>query len=208
MQAAIKASCRTSFKGGTLATQWGIAMATQEGPANWINFLVSLVPLAQTILWILFAWLLLTRLWQRHSENRKFDCSLVSKGDHLKVGPVELGISSERLAELQKLPEASPLTVPELAPEAIGKPPTIPETVEQWVAYREGKYRETKGFFLAHTLVPSKTPDQKYDVFITVNKYPASRRFKDISISDIESANFFWGDIGGIACSVRNRAMV
>jgi hypothetical protein len=165
-------------------------------PANWINFLISLVPLVQTILWLALAIFLLYRFKGELRVVSQSIASLVSRGDRLKLGPIEFGISAARLAELRKLPEA---------PRAIADAPAIatrydsgseiprnPLTVEEWTAYREGKYREARGFFLAHTLVPSSVPGQKYDVFITVNKY-TSRKFADISISDVEVAGVLPG---------------
>jgi hypothetical protein len=165
-------------------------------PANWMSLLISLVPLAQSLAWVGFGWLLVSHFGKELKEMISSLAVLVSKGDHLKVGPVELGLSAERLAELRKLPAVPPPTETAapvaIAPEIVGNLPKNPMTLEEWTAYREGIYRGAKGFFLAHTLIPSNVKGQTYDVFITVNKY-ASRRFASISISDIEFAEFFLG---------------
>jgi hypothetical protein len=79
----------------------------KEEPAKWINFLIALVPLAQTCAWIVVAWFLLTRFGSDIARTVSSIATRVSRGDRIKVGPVEL--ATERIAVDECIREVSEL---------------------------------------------------------------------------------------------------
>jgi Domain of unknown function (DUF4062)/prokaryotic YEATS domain len=62
-----------------------------------------------------------------------------------------------------------------------------PASVGKWNKYRDGVYADRHGIFLAHTLSPSTTPGQLFDIFIFLSKHKA----KDTP--EIAQAEFFLG---------------
>jgi hypothetical protein len=79
----------------------------EEEPAKWINFLIAVVPLVQTCLWIVFALFLLTRFRSDIAKTVSSIATRVSRGDRIKVGPVEL--ATERIAVDECIREVSEL---------------------------------------------------------------------------------------------------
>lgn len=62
-----------------------------------------------------------------------------------------------------------------------------PESIDEWINYRNQVYSDSRRFFLVHTLWPSNDPDQEYDIFIYVINH------KNSNLSDIVKAEFFFG---------------
>ncbi len=54
-----------------------------------------------------------------------------------------------------------------------------PESIDEWINYRNQVYSDSRRFFLVHTLWPSNDPDQEYDIFIYVINH------KNSNLSDI-----------------------
>lgn len=81
---------------------------------------------------------------------------------------------------------------------AQGKRPRSPTSVKSWNAERTRIYSEARNIFIAHTLRPSKEPNQWYDIAIYLvfhrSNTPAHSR---IDLSDVLQADFFLGPYFG-----------
>ena len=60
-------------------------------------------------------------------------------------------------------------------------------SVEEWIHHRDTVYSATQGYFLAHTLSPSKIPNQLFDIFIYLRKH------KSQNTPEVNYAEFFLG---------------
>ena len=66
-------------------------------------------------------------------------------------------------------------------------PSPVIKATPRWNEVRNGVYAQSKGFFLVHTLVPSNTPGQLFDISIYL------LRHKSDDFSPVVSAEFFLG---------------
>lgn len=66
-----------------------------------------------------------------------------------------------------------------------------PQSAEQWASLRNGEYDDCRGVFLVHSLVPSSSPGQEFDIHIYL------LRHKSEDNSDIAEAEFFLGHYWG-----------
>lgn len=64
-------------------------------------------------------------------------------------------------------------------------------TEDDWTTERNGIYENSRGYFIAHVLEPSRKEGQEYDVFIYLIRH------KSKEYSDIEKAEFFFGHYWG-----------
>lgn len=62
---------------------------------------------------------------------------------------------------------------------------------EEWNRQRDGIYSSNRGFFLIHTLAPSRTTSQLFDIFIYLRKHQAP------GTPEVDSAEFFLGRYWG-----------
>lgn len=67
----------------------------------------------------------------------------------------------------------------------------IATTADDWTETRNSIYSNNKGYFVAHVLEPSNKKGQEYDIFIYL------LRHKSKDYSDIEKAEFFFGNYWG-----------
>jgi hypothetical protein len=163
-----------------------------EGETNWIDFLVSLVPLGQTLIWAALA---ATVLWLLRSPISGVFMSLadrVRRGDDVESP----WLSVKRQRELDSLPEAPPGSaqpMPEISAdeESNGHQlarDALPSSVKEWNAYRGQIYGQARDLYLAHILKPSKTNGQEYDIFILVQRHKKSK-----GLGDVVGAEFYLG---------------
>lgn len=76
-------------------------------------------------------------------------------------------------------------------PAAPSKSRAAVATAEEWNRLRDGVYSANHGLFLVHTLSPSRTPGQRFDIFIYVRKHKAP------DTPEIAFAEFFLGKYWG-----------
>jgi hypothetical protein len=69
--------------------------------------------------------------------------------------------------------------------------PTGSWSVEDWNKYRDGKYESNRDLFLVHSLAPSTTAGQLFDIFIYLQRHDSA------DISEVEIAEFFLGRYWG-----------
>ncbi len=65
------------------------------------------------------------------------------------------------------------------------------KTIEAWNRHRDGIYKTHRGYFLVHTLSPSRRPGQRFDIFIYLQKH------KSQSTPEVAYAEFFFGRYWG-----------
>ena len=160
-----------------------------DSQTNWIDFYISLSPVAQTAIWGAVAITGLVMLREPVKQFAQTVVGRVSSGDKLTTP----WLSLERRAELEKLDEAK-ATKPEVIDEAdveeLGSVEE-PTTRKQWNRYRQGVYEAHRRLFLVHVISPSEKPGQTYDIFILV------KRHKNRPIDDIEKVDFYLGQYWG-----------
>jgi hypothetical protein len=74
------------------------------------------------------------------------------------------------------------------SPSSEHRPPSwSPATTEEWSKLRDGMYANSRGFFVVHTLSPSNTPGQLFDINIYLLRHQSQ------DFSPIAAAEFFFG---------------
>lgn len=76
----------------------------------------------------------------------------------------------------------------------------VATTTDDWASERNKIYENSRGYFIAHVLEPSRKEGQKYDIFI----YLIRHKSKDYS--DVEKAEFFFGHYWGNKIFVASKA--
>lgn len=139
----------------------------------YIPLFQSLVPLAQTLVWI---GLLCFVAWRYKSHIASILSAIqkrIERGSSFKAGPLELG------EDLKALEHVAPTPAP-----AVSDP-------SDWSTERDEIYQQNKNIFLVHVIEPSREPGQHYDVFIYLVGH------KSRTLDDIEFAEFFLGAYWG-----------
>lgn len=160
-----------------------------DAQTNWIDFYISLSPVAQTAIWAGVAITALVMLREPIKQFAQTIVGRVSSGDKLTMP----WFSLERRAELEKLDKAE-ATKSEVIEENEAEEHEAfeePTTSKQWNRYRHGIYQSQRGLFLVHVISPSDKTGQTYDIFILV------KRHKDRPIDDIEKVDFYLGPYWG-----------
>lgn len=86
---------------------------------------------------------------------------------------------------LQKIKRISTDASP---PSVQNAPPSWnPETTHEWSSLRDGMYSRSRGFFVVHTLSPSNTPGQEFDINIYLLRHQSQ------DFTPIAAAEFFFG---------------
>lgn len=166
----------------------------KDGATNWIDYLISLSPVLQTLVLALLIGIALWIFKDHFSDIARRVADRVQQGDDLKTP----WLSLERKKELEKLPEAKPQSS---APNEIGNEETaeIPEQLsdeniglpEEWSAYRDNIYKIHRDYFLVHVVEPSQKKGQRYDIYIYLKKHKARDK------RSVVYAEFFFGSQWG-----------
>jgi hypothetical protein len=77
------------------------------------------------------------------------------------------------------------IDVPDIGLDPIRGPAA--ESSDEWNAKRNDIYNRSRGIFIAHVIEPSKTPDQKFEVFIYLIRH------KSQDLTDVRVAEFLLG---------------
>lgn len=159
-----------------------------DAPSNWIDFLISLSPVAQTGIWAgaIVAGVLMLKKPIHNFADRLID--RVRQGDDFTTP----WLSVARRKELEKLEKAEvpadPTQIPE---ESLTDIVDLPQSERQWSAFRGYIYKSNRDIFLVHVISPSSKLNQLYDIFIYL------KRHKSNNLNDVASAEFFFGQHWG-----------
>ncbi len=85
-----------------------------------------------------------------------------------------------------------------------------PKSVKDWTDVRVGVYRDSRNVFLAHTIRPSKKPNQLYDIAIYLIPHRSNDpKYRRNDLSDIVEAEFFLGEyFNNKVFNIKNRGGV
>ncbi|MCW4000013.1 MAG: DUF4062 domain-containing protein [Candidatus Bathyarchaeota archaeon] len=113
-------------------------------------------------------------------------CSFFSNKDELAA---QVAADLGRELQLLSLKHVSQVTFEKDSPSS--KSCDI-KTIGEWNEFRQGVYEECKFTFIAHTIKPSRTKNQKFDIAIYLLRHQA-QSLDSYELEDIDHAEFFLG---------------
>jgi len=143
-----------------------------------INNLVKLkdyVPFFQTTITVVLILILLLIFRKAITQLVSIICSRIKEGSSFEAGPIKIG---QALKELPHIVQDENIDKNDL-------------TENEREKERSKIYKDNSSLFLAHVLVPSDRKGYRYDIYI----YLVRHKSKDFS--DIDSAEFFFGQMWG-----------
>lgn len=159
---------------------------------NWIDFLISLSPVFETVLWVGVTLLVLFSLKPQIASLATILVERIRSGDKVTFSYLSL----EKQKQLEGLPIVG--TSAEEEPILENKEITqteqlveLPTSNVEWKNFRNSHYHKSHNIMLVHVISPSKKKKQDFDIFIYLKSHNGSY------IRDVLKADFFFGKSWG-----------